>query len=135
MTPRLVRWRSLARFGVVLALLAAPADARPCRLQDAEALLEARKTREARQLLEDCLAGDPRDGKAAYFLGRAHWLDRNQDGAVRWLERAAALEPGNSDYQLWLGRAYGAQAIRANVLKQPALARKVRRAFERSVEN
>jgi tetratricopeptide (TPR) repeat protein len=48
------------------------------------------------------------------------------------MERSVALEEGNAEYHLWLGRAYGSQAIRASVLKQPALARKVKREFERA---
>lgn len=72
----------------------------------------------------------PKDALAANDLGRTLLADGNTARAVEWLEKSVALEPDNAEYHLWLGRAYGYQAIRASVLKQPGLARKVRREFE-----
>jgi tetratricopeptide (TPR) repeat protein len=48
------------------------------------------------------------------------------------MARSVALEESNAEYHLWLGRAYGSAAMRASVLKQPALARKVKKEFERA---
>ena len=52
--------------------------------------------------------------------------------AVEWIEKAVALDEGRVEYHLWLGRAYGSKAMRANVFQQPSLAGKVRREFERA---
>jgi tetratricopeptide (TPR) repeat protein len=136
MTPRSVCGRSLAlAAGTVLALAitAATAAASPCRWREAETLLAAQRISDARQILEQCAGEDPPDPKVAHALGQTYLLLGDQDHAVFWLEKAASLDSGNSDYQLWLGRAYGAQALRASALRQPALARKVRRAFEQAV--
>src|SRR6185369_16238380 len=46
---------------------------------------------------------------------------------------ATKLEPKNSTYFLWLGRAYGREAQGANVLRQPGLATKARGAWERAI--
>ncbi len=56
------------------------------------------------------------------------------DPAIRECELAAANDPGNSYTQMWMGRAYGMKASRANPLIAFSLARKVRSAFERAVE-
>lgn len=85
-------------------------------------------------MLEDCARSDPWDANAAFVLGRSYLLDRDENRAVSWLERASQADAGNSLYQLWLGRAYGAQAIQASLVHQASLARRVRQAFERAVE-
>lgn len=72
----------------------------------------------------------PKDARAANDFGRTLLADGETARAVEWLEKSVALEPDNAEYHLWLGRAYGYQAMRASVLKQPGLARKVRREFE-----
>ncbi len=75
-------------------------------------------------------AESPKDARAANELGRTLLADGDTARAVEWFEKSVALEPDNAEYHLWLGRAYGYQAMRASVLKQPGLARKVRREFE-----
>jgi tetratricopeptide (TPR) repeat protein len=105
-----------------------------CRLEEAQALIASRKTAEARRVLEPCAREDPRDAQAASALARAYLLEQDIDQAVFWFERAVELEPGNSDFRLWLGRACGQKALRANVLEQFALARRVRRSFEQAVK-
>jgi tetratricopeptide (TPR) repeat protein len=47
---------------------------------------------------------------------------------------AAAADPNDSDTQMWLGRAYGMKASKANALTAFSLARKVHNAFERAVQ-
>ena len=93
-------------------------------------LFEARKLDEARASLEAAVREDPADARAASYLGRVYLAAGNSDRAVDWMVRSVAIEPANAEYHLWLGRAYGQQAMKASVLKQPALARKVRKEFE-----
>jgi cytochrome c-type biogenesis protein CcmH/NrfG len=50
------------------------------------------------------------------------------------LEKAVAAEPRNSDYALWLGRAYGRRAETSNPFSAMGHASKARQYFERSVE-
>jgi tetratricopeptide (TPR) repeat protein len=106
----------------------------PCRLDEAQSMLEAHRTAEARMLFEECSQSGAVLPSAAFALGRFYLSQGNEERAVHWFERAAVVDPGNSDVQLWLGRAYGAAALRASVVRQPGLAKKVEHAFERAVE-
>ena len=60
--------------------------------------------------------------------------ERKNDRAAEYFESATKLDPKNSTYYLWLGRAYGREAQDANVLRQPGLAKKTRSAWERAIE-
>jgi tetratricopeptide (TPR) repeat protein len=93
-------------------------------------LFEARKFDEARLSLEAAVREDPQDARAASYLGRVYLEVGNSDRAAEWMGRSVALESANAEYHLWLGRAYGSQAMQASVLKQPSLARKVKKEFE-----
>jgi len=93
-------------------------------------LYEAGRLDDARVSLEAAVREDLKDARAASYLGRVFLAARNPDRAVEWMGRSVALEPASAEYHLWLARAYGHQAMVASVLKQPALARKVRKEFE-----
>jgi tetratricopeptide (TPR) repeat protein len=93
-------------------------------------LYEAGRLGDARVSLEAAVREDPKDARGASYLGRIYLAAGDPDRAVEWLGRSVALEPGGAEYHLWLGRAYGHQAMQASVLKQPGLARKVRKEFE-----
>jgi tetratricopeptide (TPR) repeat protein len=114
------------------ALAAAPLTATGSKSDEGVRLFDARRLAEARSVLEEAVAEDTSDARAASYLGRVLLADGEIDHAVEWMVKSVALEESNADYHLWLGRAYGSAAIRATVLKQPALARKVKREFERA---
>jgi tetratricopeptide (TPR) repeat protein len=76
----------------------------------------------------------PTDAAAAFYLGRSHFSQEHYEEAVQWLERAVLLAGRNSEYHLWLGRAYGSLAQRVSFLWQLPLARKVKIHFEKAVE-
>jgi tetratricopeptide (TPR) repeat protein len=124
--------------GILLASIAAcglaatPLLATGSRSDEGARLFDARRLAEARSVLEEAVREDARDARAASYLGRVLLADGEADRSVEWLEKSVALEESNAEYHLWLGRAYGARAIRASVLKQPALARKVKKEFERA---
>lgn len=111
-------------------MAASLAASSPCPTDEGIGVFEARRFAEARAMLEPCASTDAR---AALYVGRAHLAERNVDRAVEALEKAAALDPKGAEPQLWLGRAYGQKAMKANVLQQASLAGKVRNAFERAV--
>ncbi|HKG90750.1 MAG TPA: tetratricopeptide repeat protein [Gemmatimonadaceae bacterium] len=93
---------------------------------------EARQYTAARSELLPFAKSNPRHAGAAYYLGRAFYADTSWDDATKWLEKAVELEPQSSQYHLWLGNAYGAQAQRANKLRQGFVAKKVKNEFERA---
>jgi tetratricopeptide (TPR) repeat protein len=80
------------------------------------------------------LEGDPAPDAPAYELnGKNYFMLGDYDKAVQFFEKARALNPGVSDYSLWLGRAYGRRAETGGWLPAPARASKARQYFEAAV--
>ena len=102
--------------------------------EDAVRLFEARRLADARPLLEAAIKEDLSDARAAFYFGRVLLEANELESAVAWMEKATSLDAGRAEYHLWLGRAYGAKAMRASVLQQASLAGKVKRQFERASE-
>ena len=100
----------------------------------ANALLQQGKVDQAKAVLEQTLAGQPDDAWAHSLLCRVYYAQDMADAAVNECEKAIARAPNDSDTQLWMGRAYGMKAERANPLVAFALARKVHASFERALE-
>lgn len=80
------------------------------------------------------LEKSPSDAAAYNYLCRAYFSVENWDEAISACENAVSLEPRNSDYHLWLGRAYGEKAEHAGPLSAFSLARKLRKQFETAVQ-
>src|SRR3954447_15183535 len=97
-------------------------------------LFEAGKFKEAKTVFEPAFRSDAADAAAAFYLGRIAMEERRNDRAAHYFESATKLDPKNSTYFLWLGRAYGREAQDANMLRQPGLAKKARSAWERAIE-
>lgn len=88
---------------------------------------EAGKYKEAVSLLQAALAQQPQEGSLAFWLMRSFYELDMTDEAVSAAERAARLEPANSEYHQWLGRAYGRKAEKTRSF---SYARKTRAEFE-----
>lgn len=87
----------------------------------------------ARAQFEQAVRANGRDPWAHYWLGRALvQLDKPGDAAERF-ERAVELSPNTAEFHAWAGNAVGMEAQRANVLRQPVLARRVKASFEQAV--
>jgi tetratricopeptide (TPR) repeat protein len=67
---------------------------------------------------------------AAYWLGRSYYEIFDYDSAIAQLERAVSLDPKNSLYHQWLGRADGGKADRDRSF---SLAKKVKKEFQQAV--
>ncbi len=91
------------------------------RIDDATAILRAR------------LAAEPHDAVAHQLLCRAFYSIELADSAIPECEAAVADAPADSNNSLWLGRAYGLRASRANPINAFRTARKVVAAFEHAV--
>ncbi|HVO59924.1 MAG TPA: tetratricopeptide repeat protein [Terriglobales bacterium] len=76
----------------------------------------------------------PSDSAAYNYLCRAYLSVQNWDEAISACEKAVSLDPRNSDYHLWLGRAYGDKADRVGPFAAASLARKLRKQFETAVQ-
>jgi tetratricopeptide (TPR) repeat protein len=114
------------------ALAAAPLTASGSKSDEGVRLFDARRLAEARSVLQEAVAEDSGDARAASYFGRVLLAQGEVDRATEWMAKSVALEESNAEYHLWLGRAYGSAAMRASVLKQPGLARKVKKEFERA---
>lgn len=68
------------------------------------------------------------------LAGRNYFMMGDFKRAIDYFQRAVDGEPGNSDYSLWLGRAWGRRAETANPLFAPGYATKARQWMERAVQ-
>ena len=121
------------------AFSAALAVARPLPAQTADlgagiALYNARRWSEADAFFASAAKAQPRSADAALWYGKTLLAEDRADDAEDWLSKAATLAPRSSECQLWLARAIGVQAQRANILRQPFLARRVKTTVDRAIE-
>lgn len=68
------------------------------------------------------------------LIGRNYVMIGDHKKAIEALQKAVNLDSDNSDYYLWLGRAWGRRAETSSPFTAPMSAAKARQAFERSVE-
>jgi tetratricopeptide (TPR) repeat protein len=79
------------------------------------------------------VANNPNDARAYNLLCRVYFQLELWDNAIHMAEKSVELDPSNSYYHLWLGRAMGRKAETANPFTAFGLARKVKTEFERAV--
>jgi Flp pilus assembly protein TadD len=80
------------------------------------------------------LAEDPTPGAADYFLtGKNHFMSGDYKKAISFFEKALTISPANSEYELWLGRAWGRRAETGGWVMAASNASKARQAFEKAV--
>ena len=80
------------------------------------------------------LSEDPSPDAATYLLsGKNYFMIGDYRKATEFFEKAVAISPNNSDYELWLGRAWGRRAETSGWLTGPMHASKARPSFERAV--
>jgi Flp pilus assembly protein TadD len=77
---------------------------------------------------------EPKDGPVFELIGRNHYMQGEYKKATEVLEKAVAADPGNSDYELWLGRAFGRRAETASPFTAAPNANKARQHFEKAVQ-
>ena len=83
--------------------------------------------------LQVLAAIQPKDGPVYALTGQNLYMQGEYKKATESLEKALAAEPDNSDYALWLGRAYGRRAETSSPFTAPPNASKARQNFEKSV--
>lgn len=75
-----------------------------------------------------------KDAPVLALIGQNYYMLTDYKRATEWLEKAVAAAPADSDYALWLARAYGRRAETSNPFMAPGHASKAHRYFERAVE-
>jgi tetratricopeptide (TPR) repeat protein len=86
------------------------------------------------RLLQAAAAKDPKNGDVELLLAKSYLELQEHDAAIKSAEKAVGLDPQNSLYHEWLGRAYGDKADHAGWLSAISLAKKTRKEFETAVE-
>lgn len=81
--------------------------------------------------LQSVISQNPLDGSAFYWLSRCYFEIRDFDHSVTHAEKSVSLDPKNSVYQDWLGRAYGGKADHDRSF---FIARKVKKQFEQAIQ-
>lgn len=124
-------------FVVVAQLLLAVAQAASIpsnSLQPVGADLARGKADDAIARLNSSLSGNPGDAEAHNLLCRVYYQEQRWDDAIHECETAVSLAPMNSQYHLWLGRAYGGKANSIHSIKAYGIAKKVGSEFEQAVQ-
>jgi len=75
-----------------------------------------------------------KDGAVHDLIGRNYYMQGDFKNATEALEKAVAAEPGNSEFNLWLGRAYGRRAETSSMFTAPGYASKARQYFEKAAQ-
>ncbi|MGB7719463.1 MAG: tetratricopeptide repeat protein [Bryobacteraceae bacterium] len=89
---------------------------------------------EFEQSLKILRAIPQKDGAVYELEGRNYYMQGDFKNATEALEKAVAAEPGNSEFNLWLGRAYGRRAETSSLLTAPGHASKARQYFEKAAQ-
>ena len=112
--------------GLVCSALASGPD-----LERARKLYNLTEFQQSLQLLQAV----PNKTAAVYdLMGRDYFGQGDFKKATDSFEKAIAMEPGNAQYHLWMGRAYGRRAETSSMLTAPGLASKARQYFEKATQ-
>ncbi len=95
---------------------------------------EASDYAKAVQALQLAAAKEPQNGDVQLLLVKSYLELQEHDPAIKSAEKAVAIDPQNSIYHEWLGRAYGEKAGHASWFSAISLAKKTRKEFETAVQ-
>jgi tetratricopeptide (TPR) repeat protein len=79
-------------------------------------------------------AKEPQNGEVQLLLAKSYLELQERDPAIKSAEKAVEIDPRNSIYHEWLGRAYGEKADHASWFSAISLAKKTRKEFETAVQ-
>ncbi|HEV1995068.1 MAG TPA: tetratricopeptide repeat protein [Candidatus Acidoferrum sp.] len=95
---------------------------------------EASDYPKAIQALLAAAVKEPQNGDVQLLLAKSYLELQEHDPAIKSAEKAVAIDPRNSIYHEWLGRAYGEKADHASWFSAISLAKKTRKEFETAVQ-
>jgi tetratricopeptide (TPR) repeat protein len=121
--------RRLSRHLAGLVLAAGLAAAAPPQLERAQELYQRTDYDAALKLLLPA----QKDAATYHLIGICYYMQGDPKRASDYFEKAVALKPGESDYSLWLGRAFGRRAETSSFLTAPGYAARARDNFETAV--
>src|SRR4051812_43402834 len=119
---------------VLLAAYCFAANANTSSETNPQTLLNHGRADDAVRVLQKKLSDNPSSAETHNLLSRVYLSLGKLDPAVKESEAAVQADPQNSSYHLWLGRAYGQKAEKANPFAAIGLAKRAREQFEKAVE-
>jgi tetratricopeptide (TPR) repeat protein len=119
----------MLRAGLYLALLAGGLFA-ATPVDQAQRLYDHTDYQSALKVL---LAQSDRDIHTWALIGQSYFMETDYKKATDAFEKAVAGDPNNSEYEHWLGKAWGRRAESANPFMAGAYASRARQHFERAV--
>jgi tetratricopeptide (TPR) repeat protein len=122
-----------AHFVVTALVLIASRDLRAQCSPAIHKLISAHKYDEARAETQALVAKNASDDVALHCIGYIALAQDKSGEAVDWLEKAVKANDQSAVHHLELGNALGTEAQKANKLRQPFLARRVKTEFELAV--
>lgn len=125
---------SILALMVALLLVVCAAGATAVITSPARELLNEGRVDELVSAMNARLNANPNDAEAAHLMGRAYFQAERWDEAIAAHERAVSIDANNSDYQMWLARAYGEKADASSFVTALDFARKFRSTMERAVQ-
>lgn len=117
----------LFAFAIALGSVALASD-----LSRAREVYNRTEYKEALQILSD--TKEVRDASSFELEGRCWYQVGDFKRAIAAFEKAAQMDPSNSSYANWLGRAWGRRAETSNPLVAAGYASKARNYFEKAVQ-
>src|ERR1022692_3087103 len=75
-----------------------------------------------------------KNGAVYELMGRNYYMQGEYKKATEVLEKAVAAEPANSQYALWLARAFGRRAETSSPFTAPGQASRARQYFEKAAQ-
>jgi tetratricopeptide (TPR) repeat protein len=120
--------------GIFFAVSAALWALTPGAANSARQDLNLGRADEALETLATVLNQNPKEAQAHNLRCRVYYQEEQWDPAIADCEAAVELAEDDSNFHLWLGRAYGQKAAHASIVSGYPLARKVHAEFERAVE-
>ena len=103
-------------------------------LDQANTALQAGEADKALNLLASMPLSGPSQAQTLNILCRVRFSLEQFDAAATACEKSVSLDPQNSDYHLWLGRALGERAANSSFLTAFSLAKRTRAEFEQAVQ-
>jgi tetratricopeptide (TPR) repeat protein len=114
--------------------LVSPITSSPAVYQSIHQDLNNGRADDAISLLQKQLSENSANAAAHHLLCRVYLQEERWTDAEKECGEAVELDPNNSAYHLWLGRAYGGAAAHASLASAYKLAKKVHTEFETAVQ-
>ena len=133
-------WLSASLFSLLTLATAVQAVSRATGSQEDQAWDAGRQAYEASDyskavgILREAAAKNPQSAGIYLLLAKAYNEMQQHDAAIASAEKAVELDPQNSVYHEWLGRAYGGKAEHAGMFSGLSLAKRTRKEFETAVQ-